>query len=513
MIGLVMQSYPPGTEFLVALGYKGELIRPVAELLARELGQSVSFVETDSYLPQSLGLTQTIIDSRPFLQEPFIFHAVDTLLVKADVPAFKVGLNRVFLSSPEEAGVSYRTIKSGKWIKAHNSETLEDLAYIGLAHIGNPTLFWESFYAQTMESEAGETLGLPPSELECQTLAAGSWIDAGSVEGLARARRAFQGQDVVLPREDEAIWRVGETMVKFHLNPEFISERVERGRALSPFVPFPTKSSPYTYEYLRASGEVLSACGPHAFPLFLKFCEKFWHGDSPVSIPMNLKFNARYIDFYQAKTRQRVDSFLEKNPEFESSTIINGVLYPPIRQLLESVDWESLATILEGNAHGDLHPENVVFDDTDGRFALLDWRQNLAGSTAPEGDVYYDLAKILHGLIVDHSSVRDGRFFVTKSSSAADIAIEIPTKKLDWFTQFGEFLHSRKYDSRRVETLTALIFLNIATLHHHDYDKFLFSLGHKSLGWVLSEGSILSLSFLSALSVGLGQGLRSNRIG
>jgi len=52
---------------------------------------------------------------------------------------------------------------------------------------------------------------------------------------------------------------------------------------------------------------------------------------------------------------------------------------------------------------------------------------------------------------------------------------------------FYDFLNSNNYDVKKVKILTALIFLNIAPLHHFPYCKMLFYLGKESLFDILKE--------------------------
>ena len=43
---------------------------------------------------------------------------------------------------------------------------------------------------------------------------------------------------------------------------------------------------------------------------------------------------------------------------------------------------------------------------------------------------------------------------------------------------FNNWLLENKYDVKKVNIMTALIYLNIAPLHHQNYDEFLFALGY-----------------------------------
>lgn len=92
--------------------------------------------------------------------------------------------------------------------------------------------------------------------------------------------------------------------------------------------------------------------------------------------------------------------------------------------------------------HGDLHPENIVFDELQG-FMFLYWSQDFSGYTAPYGDIYYDLAKLQHGLRVDHGAVRRGQFEVIGSETKAlRVRIESFEKKLLWSLELHDFVIS-----------------------------------------------------------------------
>ena len=92
---------------------------------------------------------------------------------------------------------------------------------------------------------------------------------------------------------------------------------------------------------------------------------------------------------------------------------INGNTIPPVREMLNTIDWASFAkSSIPARFHGDLHFENILISET-GNFTLLDWRQDFAGMT-DFGDLYYDLAKLLHGMIVSHRLVNQGLFSIVE---------------------------------------------------------------------------------------------------
>ena len=51
---------------------------------------------------------------------------------------------------------------------------------------------------------------------------------------------------------------------------------------------------------------------------------------------------------------------------------------------------------------------------------------------------------------------------------------------------FYKFLEKENYDVYKVKILTALIYLNVAVLHHYPYSKFLFFFGKYMLNNILN---------------------------
>ena len=111
---------------------------------------------------------------------------------------------------------------------------------------------------------------------------------------------------------------------------------------------------------------------------------------------------------------------------------------------------------------------------------FLDWRQDFGGSLKV-GDIYYDLAKLLHGIIVSHELIQKNKFFIKWDKDK--ILFKLKRKKIlkEVENQFNDWCIKKNYSLTKVRILTALIFLNIAALHHNPYSLFLYALGKDML--------------------------------
>jgi hypothetical protein len=482
LICRVILSYPKSTRFIVALGYKSEYLEQVLNEFRSEYDVHLEYTYTDSYKTETiggLGLTQTLIDSRHRLLQPFIFHSVDTILTGDDwLNHLADPLNQVLVAPLSQPGL-YRVPTSTGLV--HKTCQPKTLAYIGVARIQNFESFWETFDLRYSASESGEgeSLGIELEKFRVTSLESTSWKDMGNPLEVQNYLADHKNPDKVLNKPDEAIWVFGKRMVKFHVSAEFISGRLKRAKALQGFVPECQSPYPNILTYDRAFGQVLSDCTEDAcFRKFLDFSLSFWKGKSGVE-----DTSGNYWDFYFVKTGQRVETYLKTHPEDASITSVNGTPLPGVLQLLTTLDWNTLSQPNLVRAHGDYHTENVIHNHGTGSFTLVDWRQSLADSSSAYGDLYYDLAKLLHGLLVDHGTVQKGAFSVSNDdSSGSTIKIEIPVNKLSWLSIFSFFIEDQGYDVQKIWILTGLIFLNIAPLHHEGYDKFLFRLGLLILG-------------------------------
>jgi len=123
-----------------------------------------------------------------------------------------------------------------------------------------------------------------------------------------------------------------------------------------------------------------------------------------------------------------------------------------------------------------LHFENILWCSANRKFTFLDWRQDFGGELVV-GDVYYDLAKLLHGLIMSHEMVSKGAYDVSNRFGALNYDFHRKQILVECERYFDLWLVFHNYDRKKVRVLAALIFLNIAVLHGHNYGLLLYALG------------------------------------
>jgi len=484
----LIEQFPEDTEFVIALGHKGRLVREFIEL-AYPNG-IYSFVEVFPYEGPGSGLGWSLLQCRKHLQQPFIFVSCDTL-IRGSLPP----LENNWMGYAEREDVNaYRTLEvDGDSVIAicekGEGTTSTHKPYIGLAGIVDFQPFWSAMEDGKVAAIArGEAYGLANLIERGITAHRFTWFDVGNPTELARTRKALQEPDSpnILEKPNEAIWFVDGQVIKFSDDQDFIANRVQRADEIKGFVPRVSGVKHNMYKYPKAPGRVLSEVV--SLPLFenlLKHGRTFWV-TRPLEKSEQAGFRDRCLKFYKKKTLERIQLFYRTFERQDGTEKINGVSMPTLSELLETQDWGGISDGLAGRFHGDFHFENILWDEQGGVFTFLDWRQDFGGSLKI-GDIYYDLAKLLHGLIINHELIAENHYRIEWRED--EIRFDFLRKQIlvDCENRFYPWLHENGYDAKKVKTLTALVFLNIAALHHDPYSLLLYALGKSMLHALTQE--------------------------
>ena len=486
-ISHLIEQFPPDCEFVIALGHKGDLVRDFLELAYPE--RIFFFANVNPFVGKGSGLGLSLLACEQYLQEPFIFSSCDTL-VKELIP--KPDHDWMGFSEIEDLA-QYRTLKVTSdnvdeiCEKGAISENLK--GYIGLSGVYSYEKFWQAMHSgRALAIDQGEAYGMK-CILESYNITAKkfTWFDTGNPESIKITREAYAEPDEpnILEKENEAIWFVGNNVIKYSSDINFITNRIKRAKELQGFVPNIITYKTNMYCYKKVSGEVLSdVINPVIFELFLKKCKVFWFRKY-LTLEEKKKFENKCLNFYKKKTFERVELFYKNFTQKDDAEIINGELMPSLQDLLNQIDWDWMSKGFAGRFHGDFHFENIIYSKSDNNFTFLDWRQDFAGDLSV-GDIYYDLAKLMHGLIVNHGIVVKNQY--NASWRDGEIKFEIQRKQslAECERRLNTWMQENNYDSKKVKILTALIYLNIAALHHYPYSLLLYGLGKKMLKEELS---------------------------
>jgi choline kinase len=483
-ISHIIEKFPSDISIVIALGHKGELIKEYLSVAYTD--RNFEFVEIEPFEGKGSGLGLTTLMCKSNLQCPFVFCSCDTIVDEA-IP--QPDCNWIAYSNLADPlnNQAYRTVEidndqilSIKEKLDANNSNVKRFPYIGLAGIHDFEKFWTSLESSPVYIEVGEAEGL--RSLENIKAIKFTWSDTGNMDSLIKTRKKFFNPNGpnILEKPNEAIWFIDSLVIKFNIDKNFIADRVKRVDIMGDFVPKIIKSTPHMYAYKKANGEVLSKIiDLSLFKKLLDHSMSFWKvgiKSNPKLLTHNQDFKDVCFKFYKNKTYERINEYYKNFNNTDQEEFINGINTPKVFEMLDSLDWNWLCDGLKGQFHGDFHFENILYDKETNKFTFLDWRQNFGG-IIEYGDIYYDFAKLNHGLIVCHELIAKDLFTVNYSSN--NIHYDLCRKQIlvECENYLKEYLEQNGFDYQKVYLLTALIYLNIAGLHHYPYCHLLYYLG------------------------------------
>lgn len=471
-ISYIIESYPMDTKFVITLGHFGSHVKQFLTLAYPD--KVFTFVEVDKYKGAGSSLGYSILQCKDELTCPFIFHAADTILKDFNtiIPEFNY-----VVGSYKRDNSQYRTlnISNGELIRINEKGAIGfDWSYIGLCGIKNYELFFHELeklvnddHYDTSDVHVINNM-LPKASFKYKEAVHGSWYDIGNTAELAHTRNSFNSSIEVLDKKDESIFFFNDFVIKFFANNTINKDRVERTKYLKGLVPEIIDSTENFYKYKKSTGQLFSkSVNAEKFKKFLSWSkENLWTNEST-----DKSFTQDCYKFYIDKTLERVNLYLS---EFTDSKLINGTKIPEISKLISNLDTNWLCNGIPSRFHGDFILDNII--ETDNGFCLIDWRQNFAGRL-DVGDLYYDLAKLNHNLIVNHDLVNRNLF-----GSLSENCYILTNSKLNECQEIlHQFIIDNGYDLKKVKTLTALIWINMSPLHEYPFNNFLYNFGKYNL--------------------------------
>jgi len=490
-ISYIIETYPKDTNFVISLGHKGEQVKDFLNLAYPE--KNFTFVWIDKYEGPGTSLGYSMLQAKNVLQEPFIYHACDTIIEGLIVPSLEE--NWVIGTSVNnfDQYASFQISENNLLTRFNDKKNGKpnDLAHVGLIGVHDYGHYWETLEKLYQESPNDSSLNDTATLSEMikdgaciRGVATQAWLDIGNQESLNEARTKISDRFDNLDKVDEALFFFGDFVIKFFSDPAKVENRVVRGEILGELAPrtLEVKTNFYKYEYVKGD-RYSDVVTPQDLEQFITWAqENLWKEKAEIG---ETDFKKVCRSFYELKTKERIEKFLKKNNLEDKSTIINNVVIPPIKDTLAQIDFDWLSSGIQTGFHGDFILENIL--KTDNGYILLDWRQDFGG-LLKSGDMYYDLAKFYHNLVVNHDVISRNKFLVNiKTEGEIDCSIEMKEHLEEVEKSFKELIQKKGLDMNKVEMLRALIWINMSPLHHHPFDIFLFYFGKYHLWQALKN--------------------------
>ena len=440
--------------------------------------KNIKIVKVDLYEGPGSGLSYSLSCATKFINEPFFFHANDTIFTDKNFYS-KIKIDTLFISKKNSNTMKYATVEiAKKYKKIHNKLNYHKKGffnYTGVAYIKDYLKFKKIINDfKINDGELSYFKSLDVNKIKFKFVK--GWFDIGSKDTKENAENYFSNLKSILPKYDQGIFFKNGKVFKFFTDKKIIKKRFERSKILKNHVPKILKKTKYFYVYNYCKGNIYSKIKNKnvEFPKLLKWLNKTFWKKINLNEQKKNSFYQKCNSFYYEKSLSRINLLYEKNNISDRVEIINNIKVPKISSLFEKINWKELNEGVSVNFHGDLHFENIIKNKN--KITLLDWREDFSGIKR-YGDIYYDLAKINHGLIIDHNIVKLNKFSVDINKNKIKLRFRQSKENKECQKQLISFLKKYDYSHQKVKILTSLIFLNIAALHHYPYSYFLYYLG------------------------------------
>jgi len=481
IISRIIENVPRSVEIVIPVGYKSEQVKSYVNHVFPN--RKIQFVDVDNYDGEGSGPGYSLLQCEKYLQCPFIFTSVDTLIDEKeliDLPEYNwVGVSNVDV----ESSSSYCLVKGDRVVESFYYGSGVQ-AFIGMSGILDYDVFWDSLKNNSNLNNEHQVLdGF--SKLDEVQMLDFTWYDLGNDEAYLKTKKQLS-DEVVATKNDECIFIERGKVIKYYSDSEKAKKRIDRASHLFGCVPETQQVNENMLSYDYVEGEMFSnVLDSNVLKAIFPYYKKTFWDDSFEKTDDFIEDCKR---MYIKKLYNRIEFFVDS--DLDKLTKINGRPVDPIMDILSTVDWDSiLDKAIPSKFHGDFQPENIIYTGSD--FKLIDWRESF-GLGDRIGDFYYDLGKLYHALIINGSLVLKKQYsYCIKSDGTCNLKYVTKRNLVELIPEFKSFCKDNKLDWHNVELLGILQYIGICSLyqnfHDGDYGEFLFLLGKLMLTEKLSE--------------------------
>lgn len=465
-ISYILNNVSVDVEIVIAVGHLKDQLISFLNYTYPE--RKFTFVFQNPYQGENIGPAHAVLAAKEELKCPFIITTCDTI-VPSKVQ--HVCPTRDWIGVDKAKSISYSCFINGKLIR-------QDVPpiYIGVAGVHN----WQN-YIESLETKNTRENTDGFSEYE---LVPFNWKDTGSDQTYA----LLDHSSIVPEKPDQVIFIVNGKVIKYW-NDSHVAENVYRvAKRLNHSV---EKINDHMIGYDYIEGSILSDYSHDLESITNKIFSMMI--TDPIEADSN--FEDRCKAMYEDKTRQRVAKFLEKYPEVDKISTINGVHVKPIEFYLNNIPWDYInkTSVPSSKFHGDVQPENIIIQQNS-EPVFIDWRSDFGGTTE-YGDMYYDFGKLWHDLIVSNSNILQKKFSICLQDESASISIALKDNLISILKYLEYYSKRQEIDWEKIEILGSIQYISIACLYDDPhFSKFLFLLGklcleslHNGIDFVLEK--------------------------
>lgn len=468
VLGHIIDAFPIDTHFVIPVGYLAEQVMDFCQVAYAD--RNITFVKIDDYITERSGTAYTLKQCREYVAGSFWYVPCDTYFNETVVD--KIANNDCyFVKHVPETDTHLYTM-----FELNSDFTIKDIlfkkstpdtwaAFTGLMYIHSAAEFWDNL-EQLKSNEFIYTI-----KRNSDTAGLTTWKDFGCPE--IYQTELSKSQKFDFSKKDEVTYIVNNRVVKWWLDPTVAAKKYKKAMVnVEVFPPNVTHSGNYMGYDFWPGKTLYEFNNPVAFGELLDWLELNVWQDYAVNV------EDAAIEFYKTKSLLRISKFLEKYPNLSPVLTVDGVAVKDYQYYIDNIDWNYLtSTCRPGFMHGDLQFDNVVINSA-GEFKLIDWRHEFAG-IVEYGDIYYDLAKMAGGFIINYANIKNHNFNIEIDNHSVTLSVPHVDHISAYQRRLKEYVLSRNLDYKKVQQLIPIIFWNMAPLHTAPFDIFLWYLGMK----------------------------------
>jgi NDP-sugar pyrophosphorylase family protein len=481
----IIESYEEPVEFIITLGRYGSYVKDF--LLIAYPTKYFTFIDIDNYKDIGSSLGYSLLKTKTHLQKPFIFHCCDSILTK------KININpeQNTLYVYKQANNKHYTSIKGKdnRVTEINNKNYYNFDYIytGIVYIYNFIEFWDSLELKYNFNNLNNQLSdvdaiklMLEKKVVFNYNVLDEWYDTGNIDSYNLVCDLFKPKHYVLEKNYESLCFLQDKVIKFINDKDINTKRIIRGNHLYPLTPRIINHNENFMMMEYVEGNILS----NVYQNGIIYDVLNW---AKQNLWRDVNVNNEYINcckrFYITKTIDRINK-LPLISKSEERNIINGLKCINVIDKIKELP-EALFTTNEFvKFHGDFILDNII--KTDSAFKLIDWRHEF-DTQLEYGDIYYDLAKLRHNIILNHSNILQDLFTIEIAEDQVIVDLKCNFFLIQELNDFDKFVLENNYNLYKVKLLTALIWLNMAALYDDEkFSNFLFYFGKYNLFLLLN---------------------------
>ena len=467
VIAHIIEQFPKDTRFIIPVGYNADQVKSFCNLTYKD--RQIEFVDVDDWTSLQSGPAYSFKQCIDKISGPFWYIPCDTYFNQC-ITDKERSENHYFVTKVDETMTEHYTmfeVVNERIVDMKFKESTDDswLALTGVMYIHD----WKRFIDTLISNPSPEIIWAIPLGGHVEHL--DSWLDFGNLQIYNAALQSSQKYDFT--KVDEVTYICNNRVVKWWKDDTVADKKFKRYLTNPDVYPYNVEldGSWIAYDFFEGT-TLYERNQPLVFDVMLEWL------DSEVWARTDDDIKETAEKFYKQKTLDRINKFLEQHPLLPNVTSINGVEVKDWKYYLDNMNWELLVNeTLPSYIHGDLHFDNSVISDMN-EFKIIDWRQEFGGSI-DHGDIYYDLAKMMGGFIINYSKIKENNF--EYKLNGTEVTLSVPSiENADYYiSALKQFVLDKGWSYEKVRLLVPIIFWNMSPLHTPPFDIFLWYLGIK----------------------------------